>query len=51
MVNDIEIPYFMENEEWFYYDNEKEIYILTEKAPEKARRSYYEYYSENDIDL
>lgn len=44
----IEKPYFMENEEWYYYDdNDSERgYKLTDKAPEKAVRSYEEFYEE-----
>ena len=38
----------MENEEWYYYDdNDSERgYKLTDKAPEKAVRSYEEFYEE-----
>ena len=50
MDNIIEMPYFMEKEEWYYYDEEEEIYKLTDKATEKAKQSYIEYYSENDDD-
>lgn len=38
-------PYFMENEEWYEYDNEKGKYILTEKAPQEAVDSYNDFYS------
>ena len=38
-------PYFMENEEWYKYDNEKGRYILTEKAPQEAIDSYNDFYS------
>ena len=41
-----DIPYFMENEEWYYYDYEKRKFVLTEKAPKKARQSYKEFYEE-----
>ena len=51
MENNLPIPYFMENKEWYYYDDEEEIYKLTDKATEKAKQSYNEYYSENDTDL
>lgn len=44
-------PYFMENKEWYYYDEEEEIFKLTDKATEKAKQSYYEFYNENDIEL
>ena len=40
------MPYFMENEEWFYFDSSEKIYKLTDKAPKKARESYKEFYSE-----
>lgn len=41
----------MNNEEWFYYDEEAEIYKLTDKATEKAKESYEEYYKSNDDEL
>lgn len=37
-------PYFMTNEEWFYFDEDEWCYKLTEKAPEKAIESYEEFY-------
>lgn len=39
-------PYFMENEDWYYYDNKKKKFVLTEKAPLKAKQSYEEHYKE-----
>ena len=41
----IEKPCFMSNKEWFYFDEDKIQYFLTEKATEKARKSYEEFYS------
>lgn len=41
----VEKPYFMQNEEWFYFDEEELMYKLTDKAPEKARESYKDFYS------
>ena len=38
-----DMPYFMTNEEWYEFDFEKRIFVLTEKAPEKVRESYEEY--------
>lgn len=38
-------PYFMSNEEWWFYDWEEMKYKLTDKAPEKAIQSYNEFYS------
>ena len=37
-------PYFMKNEEWYYHDEEEMVYKLTDKAPEKAKQSYKEFY-------
>ena len=41
----IEKPFFMLNQEWFYFDEEKMQYFLTEKATKKARESYEKFYS------
>lgn len=38
-----DIPYFMENESWYYYDIEKKWYYLTDKAPAKAKESYKQF--------
>lgn len=43
---DLEMPYFMQNKEWYYYDEEEEIYKLTEKASKEAIESYKEFYKE-----
>lgn len=40
---DIEKPYFMENKEWYVYDDVHGILRVTEKAPRKALESYVEY--------
>lgn len=40
----VDKPYFMTNEEWFYFDEAEWCYKLTDKAPEKAVQSYKEYY-------
>ena len=34
----IEKPFFMSNKEWFYFDEDKMQYFLTEKATEKAKQ-------------
>ena len=49
IMEDKGLPYFMENDEWFYYDEEEEIFKLTDKAPEKARESYKEFYGTEDV--
>lgn len=39
-----EMPYFMENEEWYFFADGK--FQLTEKAPEKARESIEAFYKQ-----
>lgn len=41
----IEKPFFMTNKEWFYFDEDKMQYFLTEKAIGKAKKSYDEFYA------
>lgn len=41
-------PYFMTNQEWFYFDEEEFKYKLTDKATPKAIQSYEEFYRELD---
>ncbi|NMA85484.1 MAG: hypothetical protein GX962_16655 [Epulopiscium sp.] len=41
-------PYFMENEDWYYFDEVGFKYKLTDKAPLKAIISYKEYYDTLD---
>lgn len=40
----LDMPYFMSNKKWYTYDVKKRCYVLTKEAPEKARKSYKEYY-------
>ena len=37
-----DMPYFMENSSWYYFDGKR--FVLTDKAPEKAKKSLEEYY-------
>jgi len=46
MIN--ERPYFLSNEEWYYYDKEEFCYKLTNKATKEAIKSYEEFYSSSD---
>ena len=46
---DVERPYFMENDEWYYYDNKESIFKLTDKAPKEAIESYKEFYSNDEV--
>ena len=42
--NFVDMPYFMNNKKWFYFDFEDRKYKLTEYAPKKAKQSYEEFY-------
>lgn len=42
----IDMPYFMTNKEWYYFDEEEFCYKLTDKATEKAKKSYKEFYNQ-----
>ena len=37
-------PYFMENKEWYIFDEIKFCYVLTGNATEKAVESYRDFY-------
>lgn len=39
----IDMPYFMTNPEWYRFDFEKRRYVLTDKAPQRAKESYEKY--------
>lgn len=39
-----DMPYFMENDEWYEFNKNKMRYVLTDKAPKKARDSYEVFY-------
>lgn len=44
MIQDI--PYFMINEAWWYYDWKEWKYKLTSLAPQRAIESYKEFYND-----
>ena len=43
-----EEPYFLTNDEWYYYDEKEGCYKLTDKATAEAKKSYEEFYKELD---
>lgn len=43
-------PYFLTNEDWYYFDEDEFRYKLTDKAPEKAVESYKQFYSDEYSD-
>ncbi len=44
-------PYFMTNEDWYYYDEDEFRYKLKDGAPPEAVKSYEEFYYEGDGDF
>lgn len=45
----IDMPYFMENDKWYYFDYDKKKYVLTDEAPPEAKESYNEYYKTLEV--
>ena len=41
------MPYWWTNKEWYTYDPKKGHYVLTDKAPPEAVKSYEEYYGKD----
>ena len=39
-----------ENKEWYYIDEERDRYVLTDKAPEMARKSFELWEKINGVD-
>lgn len=42
----VDMPYFMTDEKWYYFDFVDKRFKLTKIAPEKAKKSYVDYYNE-----
>ena len=42
----IDEPYFMTNEEWYYFDTKDKIYKLTDNAPDKEIKRNKEFYKQ-----
>ncbi len=40
----LEKPLFLKNPEWYVHDDERNMYLLTDKAPKEAQQSYIEFY-------
>lgn len=38
-----DMPYFMENKEWYSFDFDKRKFVLTDKATKEAKESYEKY--------
>jgi hypothetical protein len=39
-----DMPFFMNNAKWYFFDYEKKKYMLTKIAPKKAIESYKRFY-------
>lgn len=46
----VDMPYFMTDEKWYYFDYEKKKYVTTKEAPEEAKASLKEFYKELKAD-
>lgn len=42
----IDMPYFMTNQNWYYYDFEEKKYKIHENVSEEVKKSYEEYMKE-----
>ena len=40
----LDMPYFMTDKEWYYFDGKR--FVLTDKAPEEAKKSLAEFYED-----
>ena len=41
---------WMDNNEWYYVDDERDRFVLTDKAPEDARASFEEFKRINNVE-
>jgi len=41
-----DMPFFMKNAEWYFFDYEKRKYMLKKDVPKKAKESYERFYKE-----
>ena len=49
-VRDKDCMDWTNNQEWYFVDEERDRFVLTEKAPEEARRSFEKYKKINKLD-
>ena len=40
----LDMPYFMTNKEWYYFNGER--FVLTDKAPDEAKESLAQFYKD-----
>lgn len=46
----LEATFFLENEEWYYFDEKERIFKLTDKAPLEVVEYYNKFYTEEDLE-
>lgn len=49
--SDIMPPYFMQDKTWYYWDEDRSRYYLTDGAPPEAKKSYEDFYREPFIEF
>ena len=49
MTMNSEPMYWHKNKEWYYIDREKDCFVLTDAAPERARQSFELYKKINNL--
>lgn len=42
-------PFFMNNPDWYYFDEDDWKYRLTDRAPREARDSYEDFYASTEM--
>ena len=47
-INKRDLPYFMNNKDWYYFDEEENLYKPTNKAPQKAITSINRFNAEHN---
>lgn len=45
----VDMPYFMKKKEWYRFDYKNRQFVLTDKAPSDAQKSYKDYIKELTI--
>lgn len=39
-----DMPFFMSNPKWFWFNADENRFVLNDEAPQKARDSFFEFY-------
>lgn len=49
-IKNRDMVYWKKDKSWYYIDEERDRYVLTDKAPEEAHRSFEKYKRVNKLD-